>query len=175
LFLKARQDAYRDVIRASKGDYSENPELKKLPKRTTPKVDLGQVFEEYAAKGGLKGGIHGPTAKRWRPKIAAFVKWLALVRKAAATIGARSFQGPENTQQRLQAAARLPRQIPSELCRDVIHAMTAGCPEDAFFVRFGVEFEYAAEALARLDAIHRPLSELDDQALFDIANSAVIA
>jgi hypothetical protein len=76
-------------------------------------------------------------------------------------------------QRKLQAAARLPRQIPSELCRDVIHAMTAGCPEDGFFVRFGVEFEYAADALARLNAIHRPLSELDDQALFDIANSAV--
>jgi len=76
LFLKARQDAYLDVIRASKGDYSENPVLQTVPKRTTPKVDLVQVFEEYAAKGGLKAGVHGPTAKRWRPKIAMFVKWL---------------------------------------------------------------------------------------------------
>jgi hypothetical protein len=95
----------------------------------------------------------------------------ALVRKAAATIGPRSFQGPENmVQKKLQTAARLPRQIPSQLCRDIIDAMTAECPEDEFFARFGVEFEYAADALARLNAIHRPLSELDDQALVDLPN-----
>jgi hypothetical protein len=76
LYLKARQDGYGDVLRASRGDYLENPVLKTLPKRTTPKVDLVQVFEEYVAKGGLKGGIHGPSAKRWRPKIAMFVNWL---------------------------------------------------------------------------------------------------
>jgi hypothetical protein len=76
LFLKARQDGYGDVLRASRGDYSENPVLKTLPRRTTPKVDLVQVFEEYTTKGGLKGGVHGPSAKRWRPKIAMFVKWL---------------------------------------------------------------------------------------------------
>jgi hypothetical protein len=76
-------------------------------------------------------------------------------------------------QKKLQAAARLPRQIPSQLCRDIIDAITAECPEDEFFVRFGVELEYAADALARLNAIHRPLSELEDQALFDIENLVV--
>jgi hypothetical protein len=32
LFLKARQDGYGDVLRASRGDYSENAVLKTLPK-----------------------------------------------------------------------------------------------------------------------------------------------
>ena len=49
--------------------------------------------------------------------------------------------------------------------------------KDAFLARFGVEFEFAAEALTRLDAMHTPiyLSELDEQTLFAISNSAVIA
>jgi hypothetical protein len=79
----------------------------------------------------------------------------ALVRKAVATMDPRSFEGLEKMLQRkLQAAARLPRHISSELCHDVIHAMTAACPEDAFLGRFGVEFAYAAEALTRLEATH---------------------
>lgn len=40
--------------------------------RTTPALDFVRAFEEFALKGGLKGGKFGPTAKRWRPKIKAF-------------------------------------------------------------------------------------------------------
>lgn len=43
---------------------------------TRPAIGIVKAFEECARKGGLKGGAHGPTAKRWRPRIKAFVKWL---------------------------------------------------------------------------------------------------
>jgi integrase len=76
LFLKARQDAYRDVIRASKDDYSENPVLKTVPKRTKPKVDIREAFELYCSQPRIKGGLEGPTAKRWRPVIERFVNWI---------------------------------------------------------------------------------------------------
>jgi len=74
----------------------------------------------------------------------------------------------------LQAAALVPRKIPPALCRDAICAMIATSHEDEFCGRFGVEFEWAAEALSRLDAIHTPiyLSELDEQSLLAISNSA---
>lgn len=76
MFIAARRAGYADVARAAGGDYSENPELAKLPSRTTPKLDLVKAFEEYVIKGGLKGGKDGPTAKRWRPKIRDFCAWL---------------------------------------------------------------------------------------------------
>lgn len=76
LFVKARHDALADVRRAAEGDYSENPILAKLPARSTPKLDLLQAFEEYVENGGLKGKQDGPTAKRWRPKVKEFAKWL---------------------------------------------------------------------------------------------------
>ena len=76
-YEQARRDALDDLKRARlEGDFSPNPVLAKLPERITPKLDVLQAFEEYAAKGGLKGGTKGPTAKRWRPKIKAFVEWL---------------------------------------------------------------------------------------------------
>jgi hypothetical protein len=61
---------------ASGGDFSDSPVIKTYPQRTTPKLDFLAAFEECAAKGGLKGGVHGPTTKRWRPKIVAFTDWL---------------------------------------------------------------------------------------------------
>ena len=76
LFIQARLDAARDLRRAADGDYSDNPILARLPARSTPRVDLLQAFEEYVSKGGLKEKSDGPTAKRWRPKIQAFAKWL---------------------------------------------------------------------------------------------------
>jgi integrase len=76
LFLAARQDAYRDLIRASKGDYSENPVLGTLPKRTKPKVDIMEAFELYCSQPRIKGGLDGPTAKRWRPVIERFIEWI---------------------------------------------------------------------------------------------------
>lgn len=76
LFVRARLDAVSDLRRAADGDYSANKELEKLPERASPKLDLLLVFEEYVENGGLKGKKDGPTAKRWRPKIEAFAKWL---------------------------------------------------------------------------------------------------
>jgi hypothetical protein len=73
---QAKVGAIADLKRAAAGDYSEDATLAKLPVLTRPALDLVKAFEEYATKGGLKGGALGPTAKRWRPKIKAFVKWL---------------------------------------------------------------------------------------------------
>jgi hypothetical protein len=55
--------------------------------------------------------------------------------------------------------------------------MTATCHEDEFLGRFGVEFEWATKAISRLDATHAPiyLSELDEQSLLAISNSALLA
>jgi integrase len=76
LLAAARADAADDARRALAGDYSPNPILARLPQRVAPELDLVRAFEEYAAKGGLKGGKDGPTAKRWRPKIRLFVAWI---------------------------------------------------------------------------------------------------
>jgi hypothetical protein len=77
----------------------------------------------------------------------------------------------------LQPAALLPLKIPPSLCRDAIDAMIAMCPADHFPRRLGLEFEWATEALARLDAMYSPthLSELDHQLLFAISNCALPA
>jgi hypothetical protein len=76
LYLMARQDGYGDVVRASRGDYSEHSVLKKLPKRTTSKVDIVEAFELYCNRPQIKGGLEGPTAKRWRPVIERFAIWI---------------------------------------------------------------------------------------------------
>lgn len=77
LYEQARRDAVEDLKRARlDGDFSANPILAKLPTRTAPKLDLVKAFEEYAEKGGLKGGADGPTAKRWRPKIRDFCRFV---------------------------------------------------------------------------------------------------
>lgn len=76
LLAAARSDAVADARRALVGDYSPNPILARLPVRVAPELDLVRSFEEYAVKGGLKGGKDGPTAKRWRPKIRDFVAFL---------------------------------------------------------------------------------------------------
>ena len=74
--LEARKGGYGDVARASKGDYSENPVLKALPKRTRPKVDIKEAFEHYCSQPRIKGRLDGPTAKRWRPVIERFAEWI---------------------------------------------------------------------------------------------------
>lgn len=72
LLLKARQDAAADVEHARVGDYDKVADLTKIPERTTPALDFVAGFEEYAAKGGLRGGAAGRTATRWRPKVKEF-------------------------------------------------------------------------------------------------------
>ncbi|MDP3074883.1 DUF6538 domain-containing protein [Bradyrhizobium sp.] len=76
LLLRARNEATKDVERALAGDYRPSPEVEGAPQRTTPALDFITKFEEYAVKGGLKGGKFGPTAKRWRPKIRAFCDFI---------------------------------------------------------------------------------------------------
>ncbi|MDA9424589.1 DUF6538 domain-containing protein [Bradyrhizobium sp. CCBAU 53380] len=77
LLAEARKGAYRDVFRASKGDYKENGKLGELPKtRTKPKVDIMEAFELYCSQPRIKGGLDGPTAKRWRPVIERFIEWI---------------------------------------------------------------------------------------------------
>lgn len=77
LLAEARKGAYGDVFRASKGDYKENGKLGELPKtRTKPKVDIMEAFELYCSQPRIKGGLDGPTAKRWRPVIERFVEWI---------------------------------------------------------------------------------------------------
>ncbi|WP_456770405.1 DUF6538 domain-containing protein [Bradyrhizobium sp. USDA 4448] len=77
LLAQARKGAYGDVFRASAGDFEENKELGKLPKtRTKPKVDIMEAFELYCSQPRIKGGLDGPTAKRWRPVIERFIDWI---------------------------------------------------------------------------------------------------
>jgi integrase len=72
LLIQARKEAIEDVEHARAGEYKKIADLSVIPLRTTPALDFIRAFEEYAEKGGLKGGKFGPTAKRWRPKIKAF-------------------------------------------------------------------------------------------------------
>jgi hypothetical protein len=93
----------------------------------------------------------------------------ALVRRAVTVMDPHSFKELGTLlERRLQPAARLPLKIPPALCRDAIEAMIAICREDDFPRRFGLEFEWAAEALSRLNAMFpaMQLSELQDQVLF---------
>lgn len=72
LLVQARRQAVSDVEYARVGEYDKIANLANIPARTTPALDFIASFEEYAAKGGLKGGSAGRTASRWRPKIKEF-------------------------------------------------------------------------------------------------------
>ena len=76
LLIQARKEAIEDVEHARAGEYKKIADLSVIPPRTTPALDFIKAFEEYAEKGGLKGGKFGPTAKRWRPKIKAFCNFM---------------------------------------------------------------------------------------------------
>jgi integrase len=76
LLVQARKEAIADVEHARDGEYEKISDLTKIPPRTAPALDFVKAFEEYAVKGGLKGGKFGPTAKRWRPKVKAFSDFL---------------------------------------------------------------------------------------------------
>jgi len=74
--LEAKRGAYGDIARASRGDYRKNERLDELPVRTKPKVDIMEAFEHYCSQRRIKGGLEGPTAKRWRPVIQRFIEWI---------------------------------------------------------------------------------------------------
>jgi integrase len=76
LLIQARKEAIEDVEHARAGEYKKIADLSSIPPRTTPALDFIKAFEEFAIKGGLKGGKFGPSAKRWRPKIKAFCDFI---------------------------------------------------------------------------------------------------
>jgi hypothetical protein len=76
LLVQARREAIEDVEHARAGEYKKIADLSSIPPRTTPALDFIKAFEEFAVKGGLKGGKFGPSAKRWRPKIKAFCDFI---------------------------------------------------------------------------------------------------
>ena len=77
LFLEARRDGHKDVHRAAtEHDFSESAVLGKRAPSPAKKIDFPKAFEFYCEKSGIKGGPTGATAKRWRPKIAAFCEFL---------------------------------------------------------------------------------------------------
>jgi hypothetical protein len=77
LFAEARRRGYHDLLRAAKDkDFSPSPLLERYAPKPPKKLDFPEAFEFYCANGEIKGGTTGPTAKRWRPKIAAFCKFV---------------------------------------------------------------------------------------------------
>lgn len=76
LLIQARREAAADVEHVRAGEFEKIADLTKFPKRTTPSLDFLTAFEEYAAKGGLKGGTEGRTATRWRKKVKEFCDFI---------------------------------------------------------------------------------------------------
>lgn len=76
LLIRARREAAADVEHARVGEFHELADLDQFPKRTTPALDFHAAFEEYAKKGGLKGGTEGRTATRWRKKVKEFCDFI---------------------------------------------------------------------------------------------------
>ncbi len=72
MFVEARRQGYADLVRAAKGDFSPSPILQTYPPEEAVRIDFLAAFEFFCENGELKGGLTGPTAKRWRPKIKAF-------------------------------------------------------------------------------------------------------
>jgi hypothetical protein len=102
----------------------------------------------------------------------------ALVRRAVAFMDPKSFDELKRLLEgRLQPAGLLPPKIPPALSRDTLGAMVVICPVDDFLKRYGLEFEWATEALSRLDSmlISTLISELDDQTLSALLDSALPA
>jgi hypothetical protein len=98
----------------------------------------------------------------------------ALVRRAISAMDSGTRAEPSNQIQRVILSTR---RIPPALCRDTIAAMLATCPEDDFFRRFRLRFEWADEAISRLDALEPPfhLTEQDSDILLFVTNSDLIA
>lgn len=77
MFVEAQRQVSLDLTRAAKQrDFSESEAFAKNAPSLSKRIDLVQAFEFYCDKAGIKGGGSGPTAKRWRPKIAAFCEFV---------------------------------------------------------------------------------------------------
>ncbi|MGO4510172.1 DUF6538 domain-containing protein [Bradyrhizobium sp. 2TAF36] len=77
MFVEARRQVSVDLARAArKQDYSESDAFDKNAPSLSARIDLLEAFEFYCQKADIKGGANGPTAKRWRPKIAAFCSFI---------------------------------------------------------------------------------------------------
>jgi integrase len=73
MFVEAQRQVSVDLARAAmKQDYSESDAFANNAPSLLERIDLHEAFEFYCDKAGIKGGATGATAKRWRPKIAAF-------------------------------------------------------------------------------------------------------
>ena len=75
-FVSAQADAYRDLERAARGDYSPSPASARFPALQAVKVDLLDAFRSYCDRPNIKGRLDGPTAKRWKPVVEQFARWL---------------------------------------------------------------------------------------------------
>ncbi|PSO22731.1 DUF6538 domain-containing protein [Bradyrhizobium sp. MOS002] len=77
MYVEAQRQISVDLTRAARNhDYSESNAFAKNAPSLSNRIDLVQAFEFYCDKAGIKGGATGPTAKRWRPKIAAFCEFV---------------------------------------------------------------------------------------------------
>lgn len=77
MFVEAQRQIAVDLTRAAKDrDYSESVAFAKNAPSLSKRIDLVEAFEFYCEKAGIKGGASGATAKRWRPKIAAFCEFV---------------------------------------------------------------------------------------------------
>lgn len=73
MFVEAQRQVSVDLARAAmKQDYSESDAFANNAPSLSQRIDLYEAFDFYCDKAGIKGGATGATAKRWRPKIAAF-------------------------------------------------------------------------------------------------------
>lgn len=77
MFVEAQRQVSIDLARAAmKQDYSESKAFDNNAPSLSERIDLHEAFDFYCEKAGIKGGANGPTARRWRPKIAAFCKFV---------------------------------------------------------------------------------------------------
>jgi integrase len=77
MFIEAQRQISVDMTRAARDrDFSESDAFAKNAPSLSKRIDLPQAFEFYCEKAGIKGGATGATAKRWRPKIAAFCDFI---------------------------------------------------------------------------------------------------
>lgn len=77
LFVEAQRQISIDLTRAARNqDYSESDAFDKNAPSLSARIDLLEAFELFCQKADIKGGANGATAKRWRPKIAAFCQFI---------------------------------------------------------------------------------------------------